>query len=151
MDGRTRALDAQALLEFAFVLPVMLLIMFALVDGSALFRASMACRAAAEEGARVLAQERGAIADGDLDSRIRQSVAGTDASGMTVATESVIDEVVPYKMKVPDSGKPYLETSRRFISKRVTCTKPCRLMIAGMFGASSVEVSESALSSYTMK
>lgn len=84
---RIRETDAgQALVEFALVLPVMLLMLFALVDFGRGFYSWLIVTNAAREGARVGATQKPLT---DIQQRITDSAAGIDTSDLTITVTNV--------------------------------------------------------------
>ncbi|MBE7518192.1 MAG: pilus assembly protein [Thermoflexaceae bacterium] len=84
---RIRETDAgQALVEFALVLPVMLLMLFALVDFGRGFYSWLIVTNAAREGARVGATQKPLT---DIQQRITDSASGIDTSDLTITVTNV--------------------------------------------------------------
>lgn len=84
---RIRETDAgQVLVEFALVLPVMLLMLFALVDFGRGFYSWLIVTNAAREGARVGATQKPLT---DIQQRITDSAAGIDTSDLTITVTNV--------------------------------------------------------------
>ena len=88
--------DGQALVEFALVLPILLLLAFAMVQLADLGVARLALEHAAAEGART-----GALTNDD--ELIRDSVA---AATKPLSASQVEVEIVPSEADVPRSGDP---------------------------------------------
>ena len=88
--------DGQALVEFALVLPILLLLAFAMVQLADLGVARLALEHAAAEGART-----GALTNDD--ELIRDSVA---AAANPLSPSQVEVEIVPSEADVPRSGDP---------------------------------------------
>lgn len=88
--------DGQALVEFALVLPILLLLAFAMVQLADLGVARLALEHAAAEGART-----GALTNDD--ELIRDSVT---AATSPLSASQVTIEIVPSESDVPRSGDP---------------------------------------------
>lgn len=84
---RFRRTDAgQALVEFALVLPVMLMMLFALVDFGRGFYTWLVVTNAAREGARVGATQKPLT---DIQQRILDSATGVDTTDLTITVTNV--------------------------------------------------------------
>lgn len=84
---RLRRTDTgQALVEFALVLPVMLLMLFALVDFGRGFYTWLVVTNAAREGARVGATQKPLT---DIQQRILDSASGLDTADLTITVTNV--------------------------------------------------------------
>lgn len=81
-----RRMRAQALVEFAFVLPIIVLILFTLLDASELFRSTMIAHEAASEAAIYYAQYPDATED-EIGSHVRMAVSGADGSDFSLKVE----------------------------------------------------------------
>lgn len=84
--GRRGGESGQSLVEFALVLPLLLVLLFALVDFGRGFQAWIQVTNGAREGARVGAV-RGTAAQ--IESRVRSATAGLDQSKLSVAASNV--------------------------------------------------------------
>lgn len=141
------SIEAQAMLEFAATIPIMILLLMALVDGSTVIRTSMACRAAAEEGARIASIDPDA-ATGDtrgLIEAVKSSVKGSPGGDIDVSIESESVQPVTYNKVVPDSGKPPLAVSRPKTIVTVTCSRTVDTGFWQFIGKPTVKVEESAV------
>ena len=76
----------QSLVEFAMVLPIMLVLMFALVDFGRAFHTWLVVTNAAREGARAGAVQHDA---GQIQSRIHDSMGSLDSSRLTITLNNV--------------------------------------------------------------
>ena len=76
----------QALVEFAMVLPLMLLMLFALVDFGRAFYSWLLITNAAREGARVGATQSPLT---DIEARVYSSASSLDAADITITTTNV--------------------------------------------------------------
>lgn len=84
---RLRRTDAgQALVEFALVLPVMLLLLFALVDFGRGFYTWLVVTNAAREGARTGATQRPLT---DIQQRVIDTASGLDTADLTITVTNV--------------------------------------------------------------
>lgn len=147
MCRKTKGIDAQAMIEFAATIPIMILILMALVDGSTVIRTSMACRTAAEEGARIAFIEPEA-ATGDtrkLVEAVKSSVKGSPGGDIDVSVETKSATPVSYSKVVPDSGKPPLAVTRPKTIVKITCSKTVDTGFWHIIGKPTVKVQESAV------
>ena len=76
----------QALVEFAMVMPIMLLLLFALVDFGRAFYSWLLITNAAREGARVAATQSPLT---DVETRIYEAASVLDAASITITTTNV--------------------------------------------------------------
>jgi len=76
----------QALVEFAMVMPIMLLLLFALVDFGRAFYSWLLITNAAREGARVAATQSPLT---DVQTRIYGAASALDSSAITITTTNV--------------------------------------------------------------
>ena len=76
----------QTLVEFALILPVMLLMLFALVDFGRAFYTWLLVTNAAREGARVAATQQGTTA---VQTRINDALGGLDAAELSITLTNV--------------------------------------------------------------
>lgn len=147
MNRKTHGVEGQAMLEFAATIPIMILILMALVDGSTVIRTSMACRTAAEEGARIASIDPDA-ATGDtrgLIEAVKSSVKGSPGGDIDVSIETKSVQPVTYTKVVPDSGKPPLPVSRPKTIVKITCSRTVDTGFWHIIGKPTVKVQESAV------
>ena len=78
--------SGQALVEFAMILPVMLLLFFALVDFGRGFYTWLLVTNAAREGARVAATQQSVS---PVVTRINDSIAGLDSASLTITLTNI--------------------------------------------------------------
>jgi len=81
-----RSEAGQSLVEFSLVLPIMLLLLFALVDFGRAFHAWLVVTNSAREGARVAAVQK---PEADVLARIDQTISGLDSSKLAVQLTNV--------------------------------------------------------------
>lgn len=86
MDRRG-AIRAQALIEFALLLPLIILLLFAMLDATNLFRSSSIAHNAAEEAAIYYAQNPGAAAS-DIEEHVKGAVSGATGRDFTLETSA---------------------------------------------------------------
>lgn len=144
MSPGLRAARAQALIEFTFAVPVIIVLLLALVDGSALFRSAMTCKAAADEAARIVARDAQS-ALGDERATIRAALSSADAGDgyeMTF-TQGAVDSM-SWRKEVPDSGKPGVEVSKNSQAIAIECGTEVSTQLGRILGLADVPVSATA-------
>lgn len=81
------ACRAQALIEFALLIPLLLLLLFAMLDATNLFRSSSIAHNAAEEAAIYYAQNPGAT-DNDIEEHVKGAVSGATGADFSLEASS---------------------------------------------------------------
>ncbi len=84
--GNSEHERGQALVEFAMVMPIMLLLLFALVDFGRAFYSWLLITNAAREGARVAATQSPLT---DVETRVYDAASALDAASITITTTNV--------------------------------------------------------------
>lgn len=84
MRARAGRLPGQATVEFALVMPVLILLLAIAVDGSQLIRASSVAQAAASEAARYVASHP-EVTDGQIEAYVRRAMPVGDSADIDVA------------------------------------------------------------------
>ena len=85
--GHRRQPRAQALIEFALLLPLIVLLLFTMLDATNLFRSSAVAHNAAEEAAIYYAQNPGAVPS-DIEEHVRAAVSGATGDDFELATSN---------------------------------------------------------------
>ena len=95
--------DGAAAVEFALVVPLLLLILFAILDLGWVFNQQLTLTQAAREGARIIAiQPNDAGAFGQAEARINGMVGtGATISYPTVCSDSVDDDAITVQVDAP--------------------------------------------------
>jgi Flp pilus assembly protein TadG len=108
LTGRPREReDGQSLVEFALVIPIFLLVLFAIVDFGMAFHAWITVTNSAREGARV-----GAVraTSGEIEQRVRDTATSLDQANLTVGVSNaegqpgesvVVDVSYDYSLMTP--------------------------------------------------
>ncbi|MCJ7511051.1 MAG: pilus assembly protein [Dehalococcoidia bacterium] len=100
----------QSLVEFAFVLPIFLLVLFAIVDFGMAFNAWLTVTNSAREGARLGTIHAPAV---DIEQRVRNTASSLDQADLTVTvtnadgdpgTSVVVDVSYTYSVMTPVAG-----------------------------------------------
>ena len=84
--GRDDRERGQALVEFSMVMPIMLLLLFSLVDFGRAFYSWLLITNAAREGARVAATQ---LPLTDVEARVYGAASALDATSITISTTNV--------------------------------------------------------------
>lgn len=124
----------QALVEFVLCAPLLILMLFALLDGSAYYRSAMCVRTAATEAATFYTKHPDA-ADADVKAHVLECVKGTEGTEFSFSCEAAGSFESDYTMRVKQaSGWKTAETKTITTSKAFTCKKTIKTFLPSLFG-----------------
>lgn len=130
-NGRARG---QSLVEFVLCAPLLIIMLFALLDGSAYYRSAMCVRTAATEAATFYTKRPDA-SDADVKAHVLGCVKGTEGVEFSFSTEDAGTTESDYTMHVkqPDGWK---TANTKTITKRkaFTCKKTIKTFLPSLFG-----------------
>lgn len=151
MDKRG-ALRAQALIEFALLLPLLLLLLFAMLDATNLFRSSSIAHNAAEEAAIYYAQNPGAT-DADIEEHVKGAVSGaTGADFALTASSAGAPAEHSYTMRVlTNDGWKSANAKNVTNFKTFKATKRFHSYMAQLFGGGDLTASATVTGSATFE
>lgn len=130
-NGRARG---QSLVEFVLCAPLLIIMLFALLDGSAYYRSAMCVRTAATEAATFYTK-RPDVSDADVKAHVLECVKGTEGVEFSFSTEDAGTTESNYTMHVkqPDGWKT-ANTKTITKSKAFTCKKTIKTFLPSLFG-----------------
>lgn len=124
----------QALVEFVLCAPLLILMLFALLDGSAYYRSAMCVRTASTEAATFYTKHPDA-SDADVKAHVLDSVKGTEGTEFSFSSEAAGSSESDYTMRVKQaSGWKTAETKTITTSKAFTCKKTINTFLPSLFG-----------------
>lgn len=130
-NGRVRG---QALVEFVLCAPLLILMLFAVLDGSAYYRSAMCVRTAATEAATYYTKHPDA-ADADVKAHVLDCVKGTEGTEFSFSSEAAGSSEGDYTMRVKQaSGWKTAETKTITTSRAFTCKKTIKTFLPSLFG-----------------
>lgn len=129
--GRVRG---QSLVEFVLCAPLLIIMLFALVDGSAYYRSAMCVRTAATEAATYYTKHPDA-ADADVKAHVLECVKGTEGVEFSFSSEDAGATESDYTMHVKQSGGwKTADTKTVTKNKAFTCKKTIKTFLPSLFG-----------------
>ena len=142
--GTRKGLKAQALVEFAFCLPILALMLFALVDGASYFRAAMCVRTAATEAAVYYAKRPDASA-ADIKAHVQSCVNGTEGDAFELDVSDAGNTETDYTMHVQQSdGWKTADAKTTTTKKKFTCRKTIKTLLTSLFGGGHTATAEAS-------
>lgn len=124
----------QSLVEFVLCAPLLIIMLFALLDGSAYYRSAMCVRTAATEAATFYAKRPDA-SDADVKAHVLACVKGTEGIEFSFSTEDVGTAESDYTMRVKQSsGWKTADVKTVTKSKAFTCKKTIKTFLPSLFG-----------------
>lgn len=120
-EKKERALPGQSALELVFVLPIMILLLFALVDGATLFRTELQLNAAAAEAVRWAASEK--VTDASRVAAHARKQAERSGWANVDAKATASGDTVRYRASIPENNREVMaKTEGTALAVRVTAT-----------------------------
>lgn len=130
-NGRVRG---QSLVEFVLCAPLLIIMLFALLDGSAYYRSAMCVRTAATEAATYYTKHPDA-ADADVKAHVLECVKGTEGVEFSFSSEDAGATESDYTMHVKQSGGwKTADTKTVTKNKAFTCKKAIKTFLPSLFG-----------------
>lgn len=130
-NGRVRG---QSLVEFVLCAPLLIIMLFALLDGSAYYRSAMCVRTAATEAATFYTKRPDA-SDADVKAHVLDCVKGTEGVEFSFSTEDAGTTESNYTMHVKQSGGwKSADTKTVTKGKAFTCKKTFKTFLPSLFG-----------------
>lgn len=130
-NGRVRG---QSLVEFVLCAPLLIIMLFALLDGSAYYRSAMCVRTAATEAATFYTKRPDA-SDADIKAHVLDCVKGTEGVEFSFSTEDAGTTESNYTMHVKQSGGwKSADTKTVTKNKAFTCKKTIKTFLPSLFG-----------------
>lgn len=130
-NGRVRG---QSLVEFVLCAPLLIIMLFALLDGSAYYRSAMCVRTAATEAATYYTKHPDA-ADADVKAHVLECVKGTEGVEFSFSSEDAGTTESDYTMHVKHSGGwNTADTKTVTKNKAFTCKKTIKTFLPSLFG-----------------
>lgn len=130
-NGRVRG---QSLIEFVLCVPLLIIMLFALLDGSAYYRSAMCVRTAATEAATFYTKRPDA-SDADVKAHVLECVKGTEGVEFSFSTEDAGTTESNYTMHVKQSGGwKTADTKTVTKNKAFTCKKTIKTFLPSLFG-----------------
>lgn len=130
-NGRVRG---QSLVEFVMCAPLLIIMLFALLDGSAYYRSAMCVRTAATEAATFYTKRPDA-SDADVKAHVLECVKGTEGVEFSFSTEDAGTTESDYTMHVKQSGGwKTADTKTVTKNKAFTCKKTIKTFLPSLFG-----------------
>lgn len=124
----------QSLVEFVLCAPLLIIMLFALLDGSAYYRSAMCVRTAATEAATFYTKRPDA-SDADVKAHVLTCVKGTEGIEFSFSTEDAGTEESDYTMRVKQSsGWKTADVKTVTKSKAFTCKKTIKTFLPSLFG-----------------
>lgn len=130
-NGRVRG---QSLVEFVLCAPLLIIMLFALLDGSAYYRSAMCVRTAATEAATYYTKHPEA-SDADVKAHVLECVKGTEGVEFSFSAEDAGTAESDYTMHVKQSGGwKTADTKTVTKNKAFTCKKTIKTFLPSLFG-----------------
>lgn len=124
----------QSLIEFVLCVPLLIIMLFALLDGSAYYRSAMCVRTAATEAATFYAKRPDA-SDADVKAHVLACVKGTEGIEFSFSTEDAGTAESDYTMRVKQSSDwKTADVKTVTKSKAFTCKKTIKTFLPSLFG-----------------
>lgn len=129
-----RGAEGQSLVEFVLCAPLLIIMLFALLDGSAYYRSAMCVRTAATEAATFYTKRPDA-SDADVKAHVLACVKGTEGTDFSFSSEAAGSSESDYTMRVKQAdGWKTAETKTITTSKAFTCKKTIKTFLPSLFG-----------------
>lgn len=126
--------EGQSLIEFVLCAPLLIIMLFALLDGSAYYRSAMCVRTAATEAATFYTKRPDA-SDADVKAHVLECVKGTEGIEFSFSTEDAGTTESDYTMRVKQSsGWKTADVKTVTKSKAFTCKKSIKTFLPSLFG-----------------
>lgn len=130
-NGRVRG---QSLVEFVLCAPLLIIMLFALLDGSAYYRSAMCVRTAATEAAAFYTKRPDA-SDADIKAHVLECVKGTEGIEFSFSVEAAGTTESDYTMHVKQSGGWKTADVKTVTEKKAfTCKKTIKTFLPSLFG-----------------
>ena len=130
-NGRVRG---QSLVEFVLCAPLLIIMLFALLDGSAYYRSAMCVRTAATEAATYYTKHPD-TSDADVKAHVLECVKGTEGVEFSFSAEDAGTAESDYTMHVKQSGGwKTADTKTVTKNKAFTCKKTIKTFLPSLFG-----------------
>ncbi|RGS91017.1 TadE family protein [Collinsella sp. AF20-14LB] len=124
----------QSLVEFVLCAPLLIIMLFALLDGSAYYRSAMCVRTAATEAATFYTKQPDA-SDADVKAHVLACVKGTEGIEFSFSAEDAGTTESDYTMRVKQSsGWKIADVKTVTKSKAFTCKKTIKTFLPSLFG-----------------
>lgn len=124
----------QSLVEFVLCAPLLIIMLFALLDGSAYYRSAMCVRTAATEAAAFYTKRPDA-SDADVKAHVLACVKGTEGIEFSFSTEDAGASESDYTMRVKQSsGWKTADVKTVTKKKAFTCKKTIKTFLPSLFG-----------------
>ena len=124
----------QSLVEFVLCAPLLIIMLFALLDGSAYYRSAMCVRTAATEAATYYTKHPDA-ADADVKAHVLECVKGTEGVEFSFSSKDAGATESDYTMRVKQSGGwKTADTKTITKNKAFTCKKTIKTFLPSLFG-----------------
>lgn len=124
----------QSLVEFVLCAPLLIIMLFALLDGSAYYRSAMCVRTAATEAATFYTKRPDA-SDADVKAHVLACVKGTEGIEFSFSAEDAGTAKSDYTMRVKQSsGWKTADVKTVTKSKAFTCKKTIKTFLPSLFG-----------------
>lgn len=132
--AKKRRVRGQSLVEFVLCAPLLIIMLFALLDGSAYYRSAMCVRTAATEAATYYTKHPDA-ADADVRAHVLECVKGTEGVEFSFSAEDAGTTESDYTMHVKQSGGwKTADTKTVTKNKAFTCKKTIKTFLPSLFG-----------------
>lgn len=121
-------------MEFVLCAPLLIIMLFALLDGSAYYRSAMCVRTAATEAATFYTKRPDA-SDADVKAHVLACVKGTEGIEFSFSTKDAGTAESDYTMRVKQSsGWKTADVKTVTKSKAFTCKKTIKTFLPSLFG-----------------
>lgn len=132
--AKHNSVRGQSLLEFVLCAPLLILMLFAVLDGSAYYRSAMCVRTAATEAATYYTK-RPEASDADVKAHVLNCVKGTEGVEFSFESQARGTEESDYTMYVKQAdGWKSAETKTVTKGKAFTCKKTIKTFLPSLFG-----------------
>lgn len=132
--AKKRRVRGQSLVEFVLCAPLLIIMLFALLDGSAYYRSAICVRTAATEAATYYTKHPDA-ADADVRAHVLECVKGTEGVELSFSAEDAGTTESDYTMHVKQSGGwKTADTKTVTKNKAFTCKKTIKTFLPSLFG-----------------
>lgn len=121
-------------MEFVLCAPLLILMLFAVLDGAAYFRSAMCVRTAATEAATFYTK-RPTASDADVKAHVIMCVKGTEGEDFEFSAQDAGSTESDYTMRVKQAdGWKTADTKTVTKSKSFTCKKTIKTFLPSLFG-----------------
>lgn len=121
-------------MEFVLCAPLLIVMLFALLDGAAYYRSAMCVRTAATEAAAFYTKRPDA-SDADVKAHVLECVKGTEGVEFSFSVEAAGTTENDYTMHVKQSGGwKTADVKTVTVKKAFTCKKTIKTFLPSLFG-----------------